>query len=184
MREKKEENNMKWYVLNTYAGQEKRVARLIMQRVENAGMKKAVQKAVVPTHKKVVIKHGKKETVEEIFYPGYILIHMVLNEKTWPLVRDTPGIIGFSGTGRRPIPLTDEEVEATMKYMKVKQPTYKVSLAPNDAVEIIDGYFKNFNGSVIEVDETKGRVKVLINILGRETPVEVDISQVKRLESH
>lgn len=177
-------SKMKWYVLNTYAGQEKRVAKLIMQRVENAGAKKLIPKAVVPTHKKVVIKDGKKETIEETFYPGYILIQMVLNRKTWPIVRDTPGITGFAGTARRPTPLSDEEVEATFKYMKVKQPTFKVSLAPNDAVEVTEGNFKGFNGSVIEVDETKGRVKILINIFGRETPVELDISQVKRLESH
>lgn len=184
MREMNKNNKMKWYVLNTYAGQEKRIAKLIMQRVENAGMRKLVQKAVVPTHKKVIIKDGKKETIEETFYPGYILVQMILNNKTWPVVRDTPGITGFSGTARKPTPLSDKEVEATFRYMKVKQPTFKVSLAPNDAVEIIDGNFKNFNGSVIEVDETKGRVKVLINIFGRETPVELDVSQVKRLESH
>lgn len=177
------ENKIKWYVLNTYAGQEKRIAKLIMQRIENAGLKKLVKKAIVPTHKKVVIKEGKKETVEETFYPGYILVQMVLNNKTWPVVRDTPGITGFAGTARKPTPLSDEEVEATLKYMKLKQPTYKVHLSPNDAVEIIEGSFKSFNGSVIEVDETKGRVKVLINIFGRETPVELNVSQVKRIES-
>lgn len=180
----KKNPNMKWYVVNSYVCQEKKVAGLIKQRVKTVGMKEKVKKVIVPTHEKVTILEGKKKTSEETIFPGYILVQMELTKETWPLVRDTPGVTGFSGTARKPTPLSDEEVEATLKFMKVKQPTFKTKLAKDDAVEVTGGTdeaFKGMNGTVIEIDETKGKAKVLINIFGRETPVELDIEKLKKL---
>jgi len=176
--------NMKWYVVNSYVGQEKKVAGLIKQRVKTVNMKHKVGRVIVPTHEKVTIQDGRKKSREETIFPGYILVKMELTKETWPLVRDTPGVTGFSGTARKPTPLSDTEVEATLKFMKVKQPTYKTSLAKDDAVEVAGGAdeaFKGMNGTILEIDEAKGKAKVMINIFGRETPVELDIDKLKKL---
>lgn len=181
---KKSNPNMKWYVVNSYVCQEKKVAGLIRQRVKTANMKEKVKKVVVPTHEKVTIQEGKKKISEETIFPGYILVQMELTKETWPLVRDTPGVTGFSGTARRPTPLSDAEVEATLKFMKIKQPTYKTKLAKGDAIEVSGGAdeaFKGMNGTVVEIDEEKGKAKVMINIFGRETSVELDIEKLKKL---
>jgi len=176
--------NMKWYVVNSYVGQEKKVAGLIKQRVKTVNMKHKVGRVVVPTHEKVSIQEGKKKSTIETIFPGYILVKMELTKETWPLVRDTPGVTGFSGTARKPTPLSKDEVTATLKFMKVKQPTFKTSLAKDDAVEVTGGAdeaFKGMNGTILEVDEAKGKAKVMINIFGRETPVELDIEKLKKL---
>lgn len=178
---KPKSKKLKWYVVNSYVGQEKRVANLIKQRVKTAEMKHLVTKVVVPTQNKVIIEEGTKKEKEETIFPGYILVQMELNKETWPLVRDTNGVTGFSGTDRKPTPLPPDQVEGILKYMKVKQPTFKTTLMKGDAVELTEEPFKNMNGSVLSVDEEKGKAEVLLNIFGRETPVEVDIEKLKKL---
>lgn len=170
----------KWYVINAYSGHEKRVAALIQQRIDIAGLNPKISKILVPTQNKIVVTEGKKKSVEDKILPGYILIKMVLDDTTWPLVRDTQGVIGFAGMDKKPTPLNSTEVKAIMRFMKVEQPAYQSSFAINDAVSILEGPFKDFPGKVIEINESKGKVKILISIFGRETPVELDFTQVKR----
>ncbi len=175
-----ENKNQKWYVINAYSGHEKRVAELIQQRIDIAQLNSEVSKILVPTQNKIVVSEGKKKSVEDKILPGYILIKMNLNDQTWPLVRDTQGVIGFAGMDKKPTPLNPKEVKAIMRFMEVEQPAYQSSFAINDAVNILEGPFKDFPGKIIEINDSKGKVKVLISIFGRETPVELDFTQVKR----
>lgn len=179
--EAKEKNTkQKWYVINAYSGHEKRVAELIQQRVDIAQLNGYIGEILVPTQNKIVVTEGKKKSVEDKILPGYILIKMELTNDTWPLVRDTQGVIGFAGMDKKPTALNPNEVKAIMRFMKVEQPAYQTSFAINDAVNILEGPFKDFPGKIIEINENKGKVKVLISIFGRETPVELDFTQVKR----
>jgi transcriptional antiterminator NusG len=170
----------RWYVINAYSGHEKRVAELIQQRIDIAGLNKYITQILVPTQNKIVVTEGKKKSVEDKILPGYVLIKMELNNTTWPLVRDTQGVIGFAGMDKKPTPLNPNEVKAIMRFMEVEQPAYQSSFAINDAVNILEGPFKDFPGKIVEINESKGKVKVLISIFGRETPVELDFTQVKR----
>lgn len=171
----------KWYVLSTQTGHEFSVAKAIKQRVEATNVGKIIGDVLVPTRKKIVVKGGKQNVIDEKYLPGYVLVEMVLNEKTWELITNTEGVTGFVRTDKYPRPLPENEVKAIMKYMEVEQPEYKVSFSVGDAVKVIDGAFADFIGSVQELDETKGKVKVLISFLGREAPVELDFSQVSKL---
>lgn len=175
------EKNLKWYVINAYSGHEKRVADLIRQRIEIAGLTEFVKEIIVPTQNKIVVTEGKKKSVEDKILPGYILINMDLNAETWPLVRDTQGVISFAGTDKKPTPLNPKEVEAIMKFMEVEQPAYQSSFAIEDSVTIQSGPLKNFTGKITEINENKGKIKVLISIFGRETPIEIDFDQVKKI---
>lgn len=179
--EVKGEGRLKWYVINAYSGHEKKVTELIRQRVDIAQLNPLITEIIVPTQNKIVVADGKKKTVEDKILPGYILIKMVLNDKTWPLVRDTQGVIGFAGIDKKPTALNPNEVKAIMRFMKVEQPAFQASFAINDAVTVLDGPFKDFHGKIVEINENKGKVKILISIFGRETPVELDFAQVKRL---
>lgn len=178
--EAQKNDSYKWYVVNAYSGHEKKVAELIRQRLEIAQLSEYVKEIIVPTQNKIVLTEGKKKSVEDKILPGYILINMKLNAETWPLVRDTQGVISFAGTDKKPTPLNEKEVEAIMKFMQVEQPAYQSSFAINDGVTILSGPLKNFTGKITEINEGKGKVKVLISIFGRETPVELDFDQVKR----
>jgi len=170
-----------WYILNTYSGHEKKVANLIKQRVKVNDMEDMVTEIVVPTQDKIVVNQGKKRTVEEKIFPGYVLIKMVINDDTWRIVRNTEGVTGFVGTSKRPTPLTENEVKGIMAFMNIKQPAYQPSFALGDAVKVLDGPFKDFVGSIAEINEDKGQVKVLLSIFGRETPIILDFLQVSRL---
>jgi len=172
--------NQRWYVINAYSGHEKRVADMIKQRIDIAQLSEYVSKIVVPTQNKIVVSDGKKKSVEERILPGYILIRMELTDDTWPLIRDTQGVIGFAGMDKKPTPLSNNEVKAIMKFMQIEQPAYQSSMAVDDAVNILEGPFKDFPGKIVEINEGKGTVKVLISIFGRETPVELDFTQVKK----
>jgi len=183
MAKKKIENpKLKWYVLNIQTGHENSVAKAIQQRVEATGNDNTVADILIPTQKKIVVKGGKQNVKEERIFPGYILIKMDLSDETWGLITNTEGVRGFVKVDRYPRPLPETEVKAIMKFMEVEQPSYQSSFSVGEAVKIIDGAFADFIGSVQEIDAAKGKIKVLISFLGREAPVELDLSQITKIK--
>jgi len=169
-----------WYAIHTYSGYENAVARNLKQRIDSLGMENLIFDVVVPTEKKIRVKGGKRVTEEERIYPGYVLVDMIVNDESWYIVRNTPRVTGFVGSGTQPVPLTESEYNSLMKRMSDDTPKHKVDLAPDDMVIIVDGPFKELEGKVGEVDDASGKVKVLVNMFGRETPVELDFLQVKK----
>mgnify|MGYP001618184979 FL=1 len=170
-----------WYAIHTYSGYEDNVARNLKQRIESLGFENKIFSVLVPKEKKIRIKGGKRETIEEKIYPGYVLVEMVVDDASWYVVRNTPNVTGFIGAGTVPTPLATAEVDVLMKRMGVDEPKYKIDVAVGDRVKITDGPFKDFDGKVSEVDAERGRLKVLVTIFGRETPVELDFLQIKKL---
>ncbi|OGH66360.1 MAG: transcription termination/antitermination protein NusG [Candidatus Magasanikbacteria bacterium RIFCSPHIGHO2_02_FULL_41_13] len=171
----------RWYVLHTYSGYEENVKRNLEQRVESFDMADKIFAVLVPKERKIKIKNGKRTTVEEKIFPGYILVEMIVTDDSWYVVRNTPNVTGFVGSGTTPTPIDQKEVEALQKRMGVAEPTHKIDLSTDDSVQIVDGPFKNFEGKVSNVDDTRGKVKVLVNMFGRETPVELDALQVRKV---
>jgi transcriptional antiterminator NusG len=171
----------RWFILNTYSGHEKKVATQITQRAKANAVEEDILEVLVPTQEKIMVSEGKKRKKEEKIFPGYVLVHMRLTEKTWQIVRNTEGVTGFVGTEHRPTPLTEKEVKSIMAFTKVEQPAYTASFSLGDAVKVMDGPFKDFVGSINEINEDKGQVKVLLSIFGRETPVVLDFLQVSKL---
>lgn len=157
------------------------MARNLKQRIESLGYEDKIFNVLVPKEKKIKIKSGKRETVEEKIYPGYVLVEMIVSDDSWYVVRNTPNVTGFIGAGVVPVPLSTEEIDGLMKRMGVDEPKYKFDIAVGDSVKIVDGPFKDFDGRISEVDEERGRVKVLVTMFGRETPVELDFLQVKKI---
>ena len=178
---KKENINAKWYVLNIRNGYENSIQKELRQRAEATGMEDEIVDILVPVQKKIFVKKGKQEVREEKIFPGYILIKMELNNKTWDLVQNTEGVRGFVKTDRYPKPLAESEVQAITRFMEVEQPSFQTSFSVGEAVKITEGAFADFIGSVQEIDTTKGKIKVLISFLGREAPVELELSQVTKL---
>jgi len=170
-----------WYVIHTYSGYEEAVARNLKQRIESFGMEDKIFNVIVPTEKKIKIKSGKRKTVEEKVFPGYVLVEMIVTDDSWYVVRNTPRVTGFVGSGTTPIPVSVDEIKNLQKRMGVEEPKYKIDFAVSDVVKITDGPFKDFDGKVSEIDEERGRVKVLVTMFGRETPVELDFLQVKKI---
>lgn len=170
-----------WYVLHTYSGYEDAVARALKQRVESLGMEDKIFNVIVPKEKKIKIKNGKRKTIEEKIYPGYVLVEMIVTDDSWYVVRNTPNVTGFVGAGTTPVPVSTGEIENLKKRMAGEEPQYKIEVKPGDLVKIIDGPFKDFDGKVAETDEERGKVKVLVNMFGRDTPVELDSLQIKKL---
>lgn len=171
----------RWYVIHTYPGEEDTVAENLRQRVKSLGMEDRVFKVLVPKEKKIKVKGGKRKTVEERIYPGYILVQMIVTDDSWYVVRNTPRVTGFIGAGTTPIPVKPEEIKALKKRMGVKEPKFKVDFKEGDTVKIVDGPFKGFDGKVSEIDKEKGKVKVMVNMFGRDTPVELDSLQIKKI---
>jgi len=170
-----------WYAIHTYSGYEDNVARNLRQRIESLGFEDKIFAVLVPKEKKIRVKGGKREVVEEKIYPGYVLVEMIVSDDSWYVVRNTPNVTGFIGAGTTPTPLARTEVDGLLARMGVEEPKYKVDVVVGDRVKISDGPFKDFDGKVSEVDMEKGRVKVLVTIFGRETPVELDFLQMKKL---
>jgi len=170
-----------WYVIHTYSGYEDAVAKNLKQRIESLGMEDKIFNVIVPKEKKIKIKDGKRKVVEEKIYPGYVLVEMVVTDDSWYIVRNTPNVTGFVGAGTTPISVSKEEIDNLIKRMGVKEPQYKIAVKVGDLVKIIDGPFKDFDGKVSEVDEERGKVNVLVNMFGRDTPVELDSLQIKKL---
>ncbi len=170
-----------WYVLHTYSGYEEAVTRNLRQRIESMGMEDKIFNVLVPIEKKIKIKAGKRKVVEEKIYPGYVLVEMIVTDDSWYVVRNTPRVTGFVGSGTTPTPVSPEEIKELQKRMGVEEPKYKMDIALGDSIKIVDGPFKDIDGKVAEVDEERGRVKILISMFGRETPVELDFLQIKKL---
>ncbi len=173
--------NTRWYVIHTYSGHENKVATTLKQRVETMNLQGRIFDVVVPTRNIVTVKHGKKSEEKEKIFPGYILVKMVLDDETWLAIRTTQGVTAFVGSGSKPTPISEKEVQTILKFMQMEAPKYKASFSVGEAVKIVDGPFADFLGSIDSIDEAKGKLKVLVSIFGRETPVELDFLQVTKL---
>ena len=171
-----------WFAVHTYSGYEEAVARYLRQRVESLSMDDVIFAVVVPVEKQIRVKNGKRTTIEEKIYPGYVLVDMKLTEDSWYVVRNTPRVTGFVGSDNTsPTPLSSEEVEALLGRMGQDETSFSVDLSVDDLVRIIDGPFADYDGKITEVDSEKGRVKVTVPIFGRDTDVELDSLQVKKV---
>lgn len=170
-----------WYVVHCYSGHENKVKHNLEQRIETMGMKDKIFEVIVPTEEEVEVKDGKRRVVERRIFPGYILVNMILDEDSWYVVRNTPGVTGFVGMGNKPTPLRPEEVAQILKRMESETPRVKVTFREGDRVRIVEGPFLDFRGTVAEVDMERGKVRVLVNFFGRETPVELDFLQVEKI---
>lgn len=170
-----------WYAVHTYSGYEDAVARNLKQRIESFSMQEKIFNVVVPVEKKIKIKNGRKTEAKEKIFPGYVLVDMIATDEAWSVVRNTPQVTGFVGTANQAVPLEPDEVEKILKRSSGEQVRHSIDLAPGDAVSIIDGPFKDLEGKVGEIDEERGKVKVLVPMFGRETPVELEADQVQRL---
>ncbi|PJC32662.1 transcription termination/antitermination protein NusG [Candidatus Roizmanbacteria bacterium CG_4_9_14_0_2_um_filter_39_13] len=171
----------KWFVLHSQTGHENRVKNNLEQRVQSLGVDDKIFGILVPTREVVVIKKGKKATQKEKVFPGYIFVHMMLDDQSWLVVRTTEGVTGFIGAGTKPTPISNKEVSAIMRFVQQEQPKYKAKFSKGEAVKITEGPFADFLGTVEGIDDEKGKLRVLVSIFDRETPVELDFLQVKKL---
>lgn len=171
----------RWYVLHTYSGYEENVEKNLRQRIESMDMEDKIFNILIPVEKKIKIKNGKRKVVEEKIFPGYVMVEMVVTDESWYVVRNTPNVTGFIGTGTIPTPISEKEIKALQKRMGVEEPKFKIDVMKGSPVRIMDGPFKNLEGKVTNIDEAKGKVKVLVSMFGRETPVELDFLQIKKL---
>jgi len=174
-------NERRWYVLHTYSGYEDAVAKNLRQRIESLGMEDKIFNVMVPKEKKIKIRNGKKRTVEEKLYPGYVLVEMIVTDDSWYVVRNTPNVTGFVGSGTIPLPVSLDEMTSLKKRVEVEEPKYNIDFSVGDAIKIIDGPFKDSDGKVSGIDKERGKVKVLINMFGRDTPLELDSLQIKKI---
>jgi len=170
-----------WYVVHTYSGHEARVAETLRQRIATLGQTDKFFELMIPTQNKIIIRHGKKSEIREKIFPGYLLVKMSVDDDSWLVVRTTQGVTGFVGVGSKPTPLSPSEVEAIMQFASLGAPKFKTNFSVGEAVKITDGPFTDFLGSIEKIDEEHGKLKVLVSIFGRETPVELDFLQVKKI---
>lgn len=169
-----------WYVIHTYSGYENKVRQNLLHRVDSMDVTDKIFEVVVPTQEEIEIKSGQRQTVQRKVFPGYVLVKMIMDDDSWHVVRNTPGVTSFVGSGTRPTPLGDDEVQGIMKGMTAEAPKVKVSLSVGDTVRIMDGPFADFRGAIDEINQEKGKIKVLVSFFGREVPVELDFLQVER----
>ncbi len=170
-----------WYVVHCYSGYENKVRYNLEQRIDTMGMKDKIFDVVIPTEEEIEVKDGKRRTLERRVFPGYILVNMIMSEESWYVVRNTPGVTGFVGMGNTPAPLRPEDVSQIIKRMEAEAPRIKVTFKQGERVRIIDGPFNDFRGVVSEIDVERARVRVMVNMFGRETPVELDFLQVEKV---
>src|SRR4030042_1122052 len=171
----------RWYVIHTYSGYEENVADNLKQRIESMDMQDKIFDVIIHTEKKIKIKNGKRKTVIEKIFPGYLLVNMDVTDDSWYVVRNTPNVTGFVGSGTTPTPVSEQDVQGLLKRMDKEEPKFKIDVSEGSPVKITDGPFKNFEGKVTEVDEARGKVKILVSMFGRETPVELDFLQIKKI---
>ncbi len=176
------EQEKNWYVIHTYSGYEDAVAKNLKQRIESLGMENKIFNVIVPKEKKIKIKNNKRKTVEEKIYPGYVLVEMIVDDESWYVVRNTPRVTGFLGAGTTPIPVSQKDIDDLMKRMDAAQPEMQIDVELGASVKITDGPFKGFEGKVSEIDQTRGKIKVMVNMFGRDTSVELDSLQLKKLQ--
>ncbi|ABU60345.1 MULTISPECIES: transcription termination/antitermination protein NusG [Roseiflexus] len=175
------DDDRRWYVIHTYSGYENKVKQNLLHRIETMEMRDQIFNVIVPTEEEIEIKNGQRRTVQKKVFPGYVLVQMKMNDNSWYVVRNTPGVTSFVGHGNKPTPLEEEEVKAILKQMEQEAPKVKVSYQVGQAVKITDGPFTDFEGIVDAIDHERGRVRVLVSFFGREAPVELDFLQVTRL---
>ncbi|MFW5713425.1 MAG: transcription termination/antitermination protein NusG [Brevefilum sp.] len=180
MEDENEQENRGWFVVHCYSGYENKVRHNLEQRIETMGMKDRIFDVVIPTQEEIEVKDGKRRSIERHVFPGYVLVNMKMDEESWYVVRNTPGVTGFVGMGNDPIPLRPEEVSQILKRMEAEAPTIKVTYKPGEKVRIIDGPFNEFIGTVDEIDMERTKVRVMVNFFGRSTPVELDFLQVEK----
>lgn len=171
----------RWFAIHTYSGYEENVAENLAHRIKTMDMEDKIFHVLVPKEKKIKIKNGKRKVVEEKIFPGYVLVEMIVTDDSWYVVRNTPNVTGFIGTGTTPTPIAEEEMESLKKRMGVEEPEYKLDVEKGSPVAITDGPFKGQEGKVSDMDEERGKVKVLVTMFGRETPVELDFLQIKKI---
>jgi len=171
----------KWYVIHVQTGHEARVKQGLEQRIKSLGVEDKIFDVIIPMREVIVVKKGKKSKNTEKVFPGYVLVRMILNDDSWLVVRTTEGVTGFVGAGLKPTPISEKEVAAIMKFVQQEQPKYKVRFSPGEAVKITEGPFADFLGTIEAIDEERGKVRVLVSIFGRETPVELDFLQIVKL---
>lgn len=176
------EQERNWYVIHTYSGYEDAVAKNLKQRIESLGMEDKIFNVIVPKEKKIKIKNGKRKTVEEKIYPGYVLVEMVVTDESWYVVRNTPRVTGFLGAGTTPIPVSKHDMDDLKRRMEMSEPEFTIDFEIGSNVKVVDGPFKGFEGRVSEIDKERGKIKVLVNMFGRDTPVELDSLQIKKTE--
>lgn len=177
----KQSGERNWYVIHTYSGYEEQVGESLKQRIESLGMQDKIFDVIVPKEKQIEIKNGKRKIVERRIFPGYVLVDMIVTDDSWYVVRNTPNVTGFIGFGVRPTPMSKEEIDRIKKRMGVEDPKYKIDLKLNDLVKINDGPLKGSEGKIEEIDKGRGKIKVLVNMFGRETPVLLDFLQVNKV---
>lgn len=178
---KRYDTSRQWYAIHTYSGYEEKVAESIRQRAASLDMGDKIFEVLVPKEKMIEIKNGKRKVVEKRIFQGYVMVNMKLSEDAWYIVRNTPSVTGFVGSGSEPTPIAQDEMDKINKRMGLEQPKHQIDYNIGDVVSITDGPFKGFDGAINEIDAQKGKLKVLVNMFGRETPVELDSLQVKRV---
>jgi transcriptional antiterminator NusG len=176
-----DEAKPQWYVVHCYSGYENKVKKNLEHRTESMGMQTHIREVIVPTEEQIELRDGQRRVVEKRIYPGYVLVKMILDEESWYVVRNTPGVTGFVGIGNKPTPLRQEEVDRIMRRMEAEEPVAQVKVKAGDKVRIVEGSFVDFNGTVDEVYPDKGKARVLVSFFNRETPIEVDLLQIERL---
>jgi len=175
-----EDQQKSWYVLHTYSGYEDNVARNLRQRIESMNMQDKIFEVMVPKENRIKIRNGKRYTIRERIFPGYVLVNMIVTDESWYVVRNTPNVTGFIGIGTTPTPVNPDEILRVKKKTGTQEAKFKINVNKGDMVKIVDGPFKNFEGKVEEVDEQKGKVTVLVSVFGRGTPAELDFLQIKK----
>lgn len=177
----KNKGKLAWYVLYTHSGHENKIADAIRQRAENAGVGSLIENIVAPSRNVTQLKAGKKKEVSEKILPGYLLVHMILSDDTWSIVRDTPGVSAFVGTAKKPTPVSDLQAEAIIKFTQIQQPSFKTSFSVGDTVKVKTGNFKEYTGVIDSINEEKGKATLKLHFLGREVPVELDILEIEKI---
>jgi transcriptional antiterminator NusG len=175
------DSSRQWYAIHTYSGYEEKVAESIRQRINAVDMADKIFDVMVPKEKQIEIKNGKRKVVEKRIFQGYALVEMKLTDETWYIIRNTPGVTGFVGTGTEPTPVSESEITKIKRRMGVEEPKHHIDFEIGEVVNIIDGPFKGFDGSIAEIDTQKGKVKVMVSMFGRDTSVELDALQVRKV---
>ncbi|MBP6085041.1 transcription termination/antitermination protein NusG [Candidatus Gracilibacteria bacterium] len=178
---KQESQGRKWYVLHTYSGYEDAVAEALKQRTETMNMQDFIFDVIVPKETQIEVKKGEQKLVEKRMFPGYVMVNMTVTDDSWFVVRNTPNVTGFIGSGTIPVPVTDEEIKRIRKRMGMKEPKFKANFSLSEVVSITEGPFAGYQGTISEIDENKGKIKVLVSIFNRETPVELEFTQIKKV---
>ncbi|MDO7789165.1 transcription termination/antitermination protein NusG [Desulforamulus aquiferis] len=173
--------NKQWYVVHTYSGYENKVKANLERRIESMNMEDKIFRILVPMEDEVEIKNGKKKISKKKVFPGYVLVEMIMTDDSWYVVRNTPGVTGFVGTGSRPIPLNDDEANNIIKQMGIEEPRSRIDYDQGENIRVTNGPFENFVGVIEEIYPDKGKVKVMVSMFGRETPIELDFTQIEKI---